>query len=206
MIDEIIEVKQLLNSNEIKEKGIYRKLYLLAKWYSLQEYSYLEIKDLLNKWCQDKHILCKYNLNDIILQAAQDKIKLRENVTVKISEEDVKEIKRRFDTKNTKLLALALLCYAKACADKDKTFSVSLSAVAQWTGINYSRIISNYFPQLVKFEYIEKNKSISHYSWDSKNKHPYSKTNLKFLCNTANNGKYELKENNINELYSVIFE
>ena len=110
-------------------------------------------------------------------------------------------IKRRFDTKNTRMLALALLCYGKAAADKNGECGFSLLAMSNWIGIDSANIISRYMPHMYTFNWISKIKP--KYKWDKDQKDKM--THVKFEIPLVNEGRFKLEDNNITELFSRIF-
>ena len=85
------------------------------------------------------------------------------NVEIKLSKFEINEIKRRFDKYNIRLVAFALLCYAKKFADKNGVFTLSLCGLSGWLGI-YNSNLSVYIKELVDFGFVEKERSYGLYS------------------------------------------
>ena len=202
MINEVIEVKEYLSGKNINKKILYRICYLLAKWYKEEGLSQLEIRDAIFSWGKKHDVFIKYSVNNIIYKVLEDKTRLKDNISIKINKADIEEINRRFDKKNTKLTALALLCYAKACANRDKEFDISSVALSNWLGINSGDMSTYYLREVIDFEYITKISTPSNtFKWDT------SKQNSGYRINVDihNSGNYTLKDNDILDLYFQIF-
>lgn len=151
----------------------------------------------------------KYNVNDIITSARSRSDRLKDNVTLYISETDINRIVRLFDSKNTRKLALALLCYAKVYANKNGEFDISLSALAGWCGITRQHISHSYLPELIELGYISKNKSEPTTVWHKAKKATtsrYAPMRLKIEVPLYNAGKFQLIRNDFKKLYSNVFE
>jgi len=203
MVDEVLEVQEYLQGKNINPKCLYRICYMLVKWYKQQGLSHLEIREAIFNWGKTNNIYIHCNVNNIIYQAINDKNRLRENVIVRINNNDIQEIIKRFDSRNCKLLALSLLCLAKCSADRDGEFNVSLLALSNWTKIDYSNISKRYLPELIDFGYVSKQENKRVFSWD---KNVKSKSvSLKIMLPFSNSGTYILKNNDIHELYDEIF-
>lgn len=204
MINETLEVKEYLEGNKINKKCLYRICYMLAKWHNQQGLSHLEIRQYIFEWGEKYNIFIPFNLNNVIYQVIEDKSKLRENVDIKINDNDINEITKRFDSKNCRLLALGLLCLAKCSANKDNEFNVSLLSLSEWLHINHGNLSAIYLPELIDFGYISKVNTEKTFSWDKKVK---SKSlTLKINVPIHNNGKYVINDNDIQQLYDSIFD
>lgn len=177
---------------------------MLAKWFKQQGMSNIEIREAIFAWGKKYGVYIDYNLNSIIYQALSDKHRLRDKMEIRVSDADIDEIKKRFDSHNCKKLALAILCLAKASADNENKMLVSVTALSNWVGIAASNVSARCIPELIDFEYISKVESNNKtYSWD---KYVKSKSlNLKIRVPIDNSGQYILNDNNIDELFSTIF-
>ena len=200
MINEVVEVKEYLEGKNINKKNIYRMCYLLSKWYKENGMTHEEIRNSIFKWANSYGIYITHNLNNIIYLALEDKLRLKDNIQIKINNGDIEEIKRRFDTKNTRLVALSLLCYAKAHADRDKLFSISLKALSCWIGITAQNLSTRYIKELYDFGYLDINRTTFKYDYKTVKQNIY-----KLKVDIHNNGNYLLVDNNIMDLYSKIF-
>lgn len=202
MINEVIEVKNYIDGKNINKTDLYRACFLLAKWYKGQGQSHADIRSSIFGWAAKHNIYIKYNVNKIIYKAAEDNHGLKDNTTVKISKKDVAEITSRFDSKPVKLTALAILCYAKAHADRECTFDISSVSLSAWLGINDSNLRNRYLKELVDFGYISKLSTPKNtYKWENPD------VNCKYRLNVDihNNGNITLTDNDIKGLYSELF-
>lgn len=202
MINEVIEVRSYLDGKNLSKKNLYRICYLLAKWFKEKGLAHMEIRNAVFEWAGRHNIHIKYNLNGIIYRAAEDKSRLKDNAIIKINQGDVDEINSRFDSKNTKLVALAVLCYAKAYANRDKIFSVSSTALSEWVKISVTSVSGRHMKELCDFGYISKIPPAKNgYAWAQKDMNNMYRLNV----DIHNNGGYVLADNNILDLYSEIF-
>jgi hypothetical protein len=129
---------------------------------------------------------------------------------VKINKQDIANINKRFDNMNTKLVALAMLCYAKAHANKQGEFSISSVSLGLWLHINRQNLRSKYIKELVDYEFLievdpklRSTRSADHKKWAQ----PYEDQSIQYRINSPiyNNGEYELKDNDMRTLFSEIF-
>nr|WP_297935275.1 hypothetical protein [uncultured Lachnoclostridium sp.] len=208
MINEVLLVEDLLNGKGVNERCMYQHCYLMSKYFLQQGLDPLTVKEKIFSWATGQNIfldVTEINVNQIVYRAAHDKNRLRENTIVKISSHDLEEIKKRFDKPKTRKVALAFLCYAKAIANSDNEFNVSLLAFSNWLHLSYSSLRMTYLPELIFWGYLEKinasNKKI--YAWDSKAKSNMQR--FKFLVNFKNVGEHQLVDNNIDVLYDECF-
>lgn len=177
---------------------------MLAKWYKQQGLSNVEIREKIFEWGKTYNIYIKYNVNSIIYQALEDKHRLRgDEAVVRISQSDIDEITRRFDSVPCRKTALGILCYAKVTADRDNEFNISALALSNWLNLNSGHMSGRYLKELLDFEYIEKVNNLSTFSWDKNVKS--TSLRLKLLVPIENKGEYILEENNVDKLYSDVF-
>lgn len=203
MINEVLEVQEYLNGKNITDKNLYRICYMLAKWFKEQGKSHIEIRQSIFQWGKINNVFIKYNVNNIIYQALEDKRRLKENVIIKINNNDIFEITKRFDSKNCKLVALAILCYAKCYANRDNEFIISATALSNWLHINHGNLCGKYIPELIDFGFVTKVYSEKTYSWNKniKSKSLCLRLEIKF----SNSGDFQLRDNLIEDLYNEIF-
>lgn len=205
MINEVIEVQQYLEGKKIVKKNLYRICYMLAKWYKEQGLSKLEIREEIFNWANSNQIYIKFNLNDMIQKAVDDKERLKDNFVIRINENDIYEINRRFDNPKTKYVALAILCYAKANANRDKEFELSSVALSSWLNMDSTFLKRKYIKELESFDYIQLvKKSHNTYSWDKNNSNKSCVYTLSVPIH--NSGNFILEDNNIEGLFRSIFE
>ena len=147
------------------------------------------------------------NVNRLLDKASSDKRRLRGDEPVRISETDIKNITDRFDSVKARKVALALLCYAKAFADSDNQFQISIVSLCNWLRIGTTQMHTSYLKELQTFEYISRVQDADEktiFSWDNvvKSKSGTYKLMVKFV----NAGKYELHNNDIEDLYHQCFD
>lgn len=203
MLNETLIVKDLLEGKNIDKTIMYRMCYLLSKWYLQRGFSDpTDIRNQIFSWGKKYELKITVNLNDCIKKAISDTRRLTEDNPVRVSNDDIYEITRRFDRKNVRLCALGLLCYAKQFADQNNTFDLPIVAFGRWVGISYNNIMSRYMWELEMFSYIkrESQKKYIH-------KHGYSTKSpiFKIFVPIENIGDYVVEDNNIRKLYDEIF-
>lgn len=206
MIDETLEVKEYLDGQHLNSNNLYRICYLLAKWYGEQGMDNLSVREAIFKWANTYNVYIKYNVNDIIKCANEDKRRLTAHVAIHVSSDDIAEISRRFDRPKIRFTALALLCFAKAHADKDGVFTVSSVALGSWLGIHRSTLQRQYMQELRDFKYLEVVKSPrnSAFAWNRLD--TYAKSNrYRLLVPLRDDGEFVLEGNEILKLYRQVF-
>lgn len=205
MINELLEVNQLLNGEKIDENNLQRICYMLARWYKEQGYDHLQIRKAIFEWANKYHVFLDFSVNSVVYSAMAMDTKLKGDVDVYVSDEDVSEIISRFDVYNTRMVALALLCYSKVYADKEGFFQLSDATIASWLGLNRGNVAARYMREAIDFGYIEKVKpKKASYTWNKTTRTKGSKLRLKVP--TKNVGQYKLVNNDIARLYHEIFD
>lgn len=185
-----------------------RICYLLRKYYKEQGLNNLEIRQNIFDWASKHGVFFSFSVNNLIYQVMEDNTKLRGEIPIYITQQDIDEINARFDKKTCKYVALAVLCYAKATANTDKEVVVSTAGFAHWLGMQQQNISTRYLPELCDFKYIEKiDDEEIYFSWDkskplSKNRRYKVKVTLE---NKPERAIYELRNNDINALCRVAF-
>lgn len=204
MIDQSIEVSRLL-SGKFSKQNLYTSFYLLSKYYAEQGLELSEISKSVFKWAKSHGLFVKYDLNIIAKKAKEDKLKLTNNVEVYINQEDIDNINSWFYNKNTKLIALAVLCYAKVNSNKNREFSISSYDIGAWVDIHHSSIRRRYLNELIEFGYLEKIKvPVNSKNWN--NSKEDGCTRYKLNVDYYNSGEYKLIDNDIYKLYKEIFD
>ena len=202
MINEFVETEKYLRGENINKKNLYRIVYMITKEFINRGMAHSEIRDAVFRWGKDNGVYIKYDVNSIIYKALEDKTPICNSPIVKINNGDIVEIKKRFDSKNARLTALAILCYAKARADKDRLFNISSNTLANWIGIGAGNLRGRYIKELIDFGYLSKIETPRNtYKWDGDN------TTCKYSINVElhNSGNYTLIDNKILDLYSELF-
>ena len=96
---------------------------------------------------------------------------------------------------------------AKAFADSDNQFQISIVSLCNWLKIGTTQMHTSYLKELQTFEYISRVQDADEktiFSWDNvvKSKSGTYKLMVKFV----NAGKYELHNNDIEDLYHQCFD
>jgi hypothetical protein len=200
----MVDVQHYLKGEKIDKSNLYQTCYLLSKWHKSQGMNYLQIRDSIYEWATQNNLIVKSYLNVIINKALSDKKPLTQNIIVYVNDGDVKEIVRRFDSKNTRMVALSMLCYAKIHANKMGEFSLSSVAIGAWVGIHDSNIRRRYIKELINFEYVEKiSVPKNNKKWANGDEDKNCKYIIRFPL--KNSGDYKLVDNDIEDLYKQIF-
>ena len=203
MINETILVQKYLNGEEIDTDILYRICFLLAKWFKENGCeSKLCIRENIFAWANKYGVYIDINLNDCIDSAVKNTRRLTGDNPIKISKADIHEITRRFDRRNTRLIALGILCYAKQFADQNNEFMLPMQAFGKWIGIQYNHVSERYMQELIDYDYVVK-KTAAVLSWRgfTKQKSP----TFKIKVPIRNEGEWEIHENDIRKLYFEIF-
>ena len=156
MLNEKNEITALLNGERINKKYTYRSCYLLSKYFKSLGYDLIKTREEIFLWANKYKIYITDDLNSIIQRAFNDKKEIAENIEIRISNEDIKEILKRFDRYNTRLTAFAILCFAKKHANKNGTFYMSRIGLSNWIDIAQTNLSNRHIKELIDFNYIEK--------------------------------------------------
>lgn len=185
--------------------NFYRACYLMVRWHKEQGLKRIEIRDTMFDWGRANNIDMKYNINDIINRVfGVEKYVPLQSPIIKINKQDIENIKRRFDNKKTKLVALAMLCYAKAKANRDGVFGISATSLGAWLEINRKTLTNKYIKELVDFEYLSIiSKPENNYKWLKS----YDDQSTKYKINASlhNSGDFVLSDNKVRILFSEVF-
>lgn len=203
MINERVEVRDYLQGKNLHRDIEYRICLLLAKWYYEQGNTTVSaIREKLKIWAKENNFYFNVSMNTIASRVIDGQMKLQGDFPIYINDTDIGIIQRDFDSYYERIVALAVLCYAKAYA-KDNKFKISQIALEHWLNINH-RTLSKYFKMLEEFDYIGKVQGGDIHSWYNKYVVAESYT-YEILVPCENTGKYQLVDNNIFDLYDVIF-
>ena len=204
MINELQEVEAYLKGDNIKKhECTFRMCFLLAKYYNLQGMEPIDIRQNIFGWANAHGIYIKHNVNDIIRMAMEDVAPLHSE-DVYVNEEDIYEITRRFDTKNTRMCALGMLLYAKAYSDEEGKFTFNQADFAKWVGIQQPHV-SEHFEELEAFKYIEKIYASGDQTFAWNGRIIGKKIKYRLKVPHENVGEYKIVNNNLQELYHKIF-
>ena len=205
MINEVLEVKDYLAGINVSKYNIYRTVYLIAKYYLAEGVQQPDIRQKIFEWGKENGIYIKYNVNDMILKAMDDKFPLADPPNVRVSARDIDEIKLLFDGKHVRYVAMGLLCYAKVHANKRGEFSVSARPFANWLGIDRNYFQGKLSREIEVFGYAEiiKVPQPKHKWGDGNN---LVSTKYRLLVPFENEGEYEVIGNDVAGLYEQLFE
>ena len=204
MINELVEAQQYLNGEKINKRCMYRICWILTKYFKETGLDQYEIRERLFDWGAEHRVYFDFDINKPIFHAYSDKKKLRKDISIHISNLDVQEIIRRFDSKNVRMIALGLLCYAKAEADESGEFDISLSSFGNWIGIAGQNISKRYMFELTEMRYVKKEHLVKVNSWDKSV--ATKSTHMKMLVPCKNIGDYILQDNDIRKAYEDLLE
>lgn len=203
MINETLLVEEWLSGKNIDNLISYRMCYLISKWYYEHEITdMMKIRENILHWADVNKVKLDTNLNECISNALKNTRRLSSDNEIRINDNDIYEITRRFDRKNPRICALAFLCYAKQFADQNRIIEVPFVAFGRWIGISYNNINSRYLEELQNFKYLERYKGKNTKVISS---HKTRSPKFRMLVPITNTGNYILKDNNILELYDTIF-
>lgn len=214
MINEVALAENLLNGIGINKKCMYSHIYTLAKYYLSQGNNEAETRKLIFTWAGQQKIWIadEYNVNQIIYKARHDGRSIRDKDIIRVSKDDIEAIKARFDGKKVRKAALGLLCTAKAIADQDGIFPLSLVSFCNWVGIGSTQMCEKYMPELIMFEYVQKIQSEEQkttswkFQWAGNSNIKSKSNSYKILVPFKNEGEYLLKHNDLDALYDECFQ
>jgi hypothetical protein len=197
-------VLAILNGERINKQYTYRTCYLLAKYFKSLGQDSVKIRESILDWSSKYQIYISDDLNSIIQKALHDNHELISEVEVKISQDDIDEIKKRFDKYNTQITAFAILCFAKIYADDSGVFKMSSVGLSNWTGIARTNMYV-YLNELIDFKYIEKISKTQLIKLRRKNKTISKLCAYKINVNYNNKGGFVFYDNNIQEEFEKLF-
>lgn len=204
LINETLLVQDYLEGKGINKSIIYRICFLLTKWYKEHGCSSkLEIRSKIFEWANFYGVFIPINLNDCISKALENPRRLTSDNPIRVNDEDVLEITKRFDRQNVRLVALALLCYAKQFANQDNEFKLPITAFGDWIGIAYNNVAARYMPEIIDFGFVSKGESQTR-SWrgSAKSESP----TFRMCFPIENSGRHILQGNDVRKLYQEIFD
>lgn len=206
MFNDRLMVETYLNNKKINPKALGDIIHLLSKYYIKEEkMDCIQAKAKVLEWLDNNDLYFNGDLNKAVIDAGKDKKPLTEKMPIWISSEDIKIIKNTVYTKNGRKVALFLLCYAKMYADNDRIFSIRISTMAKWIGIDKSNLYGRYLKELIDFGYVkpveEKDSRILKY-FQTQKERDYQ---LQFLHPLINCGGVEFKDYDIEALTKILF-
>lgn len=204
MINEMVDVQKYLAGEGLNRDIEYRICLLLAKWfYQNGATTREEIRERLKDWAKENDFFITVAMNPLIDKVVENDMKLKGDAPVLISDREVNIIVDKFDLYEERVVALAVLCYAKEYSDNNGVFKLSTSALARWLCME-QRTIRKHIKTLCEFGFIKQKRATSTSSWYRTT--VVSKLNEYQLCfDFDEDGEYQLIHNNLNNLYDDIF-
>lgn len=203
MINEKLEAVNYLQGKNIQKQNLYRMCYMIAKHLRDSGLQAFEARKQIFEWANDNNLFIKFNLNDILnIVYLRDRDPLVSDRTVCISDEDIAQITQRFDYKKTKMAALAMLCYAKAFANKNGEFQCSGTAIASWIGISKSAFF-RYLQELNLMGFVKQiDTTHDHlHRWQDRPLMGINGNTYKILYDWKKDGNHMLIDNDLSKLY-----
>jgi hypothetical protein len=205
MIDEIAEVKRYLSGEGLEDsRNYYRACYMIAKYYKKIGKSKSDAFQKISAWVRDHALTLPFPLIACVSTAWENETPLRCGTTVKISQADADVIRLYSRNRQDRKTALALMCCAKAFAEKDGSFTASSSALASWLGMDSANLRQRQLKHLQEYGFIEKAESDdAMHGW--KKNYYRNACRFRLLVQYTSSGKWELVHNDIRNLYEQIF-
>lgn len=155
MINEQYQINDILEGKDLGKYTQFRITYLLARYYKDMGLPPVDIRNKIFSWCKEHKYFISENVNNIIQLAQRDTKPFVRDVDVCVSDEEIEDIRMRFDLEKTRITALAILCYAKCYADKRGYIKLPQQELSAWVGISRQYLNRSIMPELISFGYIE---------------------------------------------------
>lgn len=205
MIDEVSEVKEYMDGHHLEDPdNYYRAIYMMSKFYRDTGFDREQAFDRIAEWVRRYNLTLSFSLDNAIYAGYENEKKLRCGEAVYVSDEDVHRIKLYARNKTDRMAALGLLCCAKAFADSKGVFTLSISALASWLGMDRSNLHKRQLKRLEKSGYVKHVTPQSSLRGWNKNENRNA-SRFKILVQYTKDGKYELKNNDVRKLFEEIF-
>lgn len=205
MIDEIAETEKYMSGKPPEDRQkLYRACYMISKYLKEDGKSPVDAVSFLKDWTSERGP-GKVNILQCVNAAYMNDNKLRRGRKVAISPEDVEAIIEHSPTDNDRKVALALLCNAKAFADKKGVFQASTEAIGNWVGMSGANVRGRNIKRLCEWQYIEKIDTDKGKASGRFSKYHRTSSCFKLLVPWKNSGGVELVDNDIDSLYDALF-
>ena len=204
MINELVEAKKYLRGEGLNREIEYRICLILAKWFYQEGATTREsLRGQLKTWAKENNFFITMAMNPLCDRVIRDDMKLLGQEPVRINDADADDIAYCFDTYEERIVALAVLSYAKIYSDSDGCFKLSIAALADWLCME-RKTVSKYLKTLEGLNFIRQQDTGTTNSW-------YQKV-VVTGCNTyqlgfetINTGEFTMDDNDIDKLYDLIF-
>lgn len=206
MFNDRLMIEKYLDNKYVNPKALGDIIHLLCKHYIHEQgMDCIQAKQQILQWLETNDLYFNGDINKAVIEAGKDKKPLKEKEPIWINSEDIRIIKETVYTKNSRKVALFLLCYAKMYADRDRIFSIRISTMAKWIGIDKSNLYGRYIKELIDFGYIkpleEKQARILKY-FGKQQERDYQ---LQFMHPLINCGSIELSDYDIDAVSKILF-
>lgn len=195
MINEIGEAKNYIKG-KMDGKPPRRICFVMAKYFKRSGLPLSDALATIQKMLETHGIKTNFSVGRCVMAAYENDSELNDGGMVKISKTEIDAIKRIASTRREKILAVALLCCAKAYGDSDGVFTISLSRLAGWIGCDVENLRKRELDVLKTFGYVEVYAPEDTYrGW----KKEVRRTLLRYKVKIAYgpDGEYELADNDI---------
>lgn len=205
MIDEVLEVKKYLAGEPPREKKrLYRACYMIAKYLKEDGKSPVDTVSFIHDWAKGE-TWTTVNLLQCVNAAYMNDTKLRRGRRVFVSDADVQAIMEHAPTDTDRKVALAMLCNAKAFANKKGVFQASTEAIGSWIGLSGANIRNRNIKRLCEWRYIEKVDTDRGKGSGRFTKYNREQSCFRMLVPFSGNDGEELVDNDIGALYTKLF-
>ena len=204
MIDEVAEVKKYMSGQPPEEQSrLYRACYMISKLMKADGESPVDAVSFIRDWLNG-HKTNGLNLLQCVNAAYINETELHSGCRVFVSETDAQNIVDHAPTETDRKVALALLCNAKAFADRRGVFRASTEQLANWLDMKGANVRGRNIRRLCEWQYIakvdtDKGKAAGRFS-----KYRRSVSCFKLLVPYKNTGEHELIDNDIEALYAAL--
>lgn len=204
MINEMVDVQKYLAGEGLSHDIEYRICLLLAKWYYQNGATTREeIRERLKAWAKENSFYFTVSMNTVADRVILEQMKLLGQEPVYVGAKDKQVIVDKFDTYEERIIALAILCYAKTYSDRYGHFQLSQAALGKWLKME-RKTISKHIQQMIGSNFIEVAEAGAVNSWyQSMVAVGCSVYKLCFKADTK--GEWQLENNDLHCLYDDIF-
>lgn len=203
MINEIGEAKNYIRGR-LHDKPPKRICFVMAKYFKRNGLPLNDALATIQKMLETHQIETNFSVGRCVMAAYENDSELNDGGMVKISKKEIDAIKRIASTRREKILAVALLCCAKAYADADGMFSISFSRLAGWIGCDVENLRKRELDVLTTFGYVEIHAAEDTYrGWKKEVRRNLLRYRVRIPY--AQDGEYELLDNDIIGLCERIF-
>lgn len=204
MINEMVDAQKYLAGEGLSHDIEYRICLLLAKWYYQNgAKTREEIRERLKTWAKENSFYFTVSMNTVADRVISGQMKLLGQEPVYINQNDKQVIADKFDTYEERIVALAILCYAKTHSDRYGHFQLSQASLGKWLKME-RKTIAKHVHQLIGSSFMELVEAGTINSW-YQSMVAVGCSVYKLCFEISNNGEWQLTENNLHQLYDEMF-